>query len=119
MPGPDEAEDDRAARQRALAAANNWDQLTVTGRSYLAVALTAATFIAAAMVWSLLPAAVAMAGDEARAGDRFQFYFAFGSLIGAPALGWWLWSRRRPAFAIGMLVVFGLSVAALLPLTRL
>lgn len=114
----EEPDDREAARRRSMDAANDWDGIRVTGRGYVAIALTAATLIGASMVWSLFPILPALLDGDVPSGDRFQFWFAFASLIGGPALGWWLWYGRRHAFAIGAIVVFGLSVGALMPLTR-
>lgn len=118
MPRTDWPEDPERDRRRAIAAANSWYPSEGGLRDVLAVALAAATVIGAAMVFSVAPVVAAMARAEMPAGDRVQFYIAFGSLLGAPALGWLLWRGRRHAFATGMLVVFALSVGALLPLAR-
>lgn len=108
--------DTEADRRRAIAAAQTWYPTEGGIRDYVALAAFVAVVVGAAMVWTCLPAAMAMLKSSRP--DRLEFFLAYAGLIIAPVAAWALWHVRRFGLAIVVLLLFALAVGALLPVAR-
>ncbi len=89
-------------------------------REFTACALFAAVLIALAMLYSCLPAAIAVlaqgAAGEVSGRDMTVFFVTYAILVAGPLAGWTLWWIGRNAMALAALAPFGLAVAALTPM---
>lgn len=89
-------------------------------REFTACALFAAVLIAAAMLYSCLPAAVSVlaqgAAGEVSGRDMTVFFVTYAILVIGPLAGWMLWWSGRNAMALAALAPFGLAVAAMVPM---
>lgn len=92
----------------------------VSLREFTACALFAASLVAAAMLYSCLPAALSVlaqgASGEVSGRDMTVFFVTWAILVIGPLAGWSLWGYRRNAMALATLAPFGLAVAALAPM---
>lgn len=89
-------------------------------REFTACVLFAAALIAAAMLYSCLPAALSVlaqgASGEITGRDMTAFFLTWAILVIGPLAGWSLWWIGRNAMALAALAPFGLAVAALAPM---
>ncbi len=92
----------------------------VSLREFTACALFAAVLIGLAMLYSCLPAAIAVltqgASGEVSGRDMTVFFLTYAILVIGPAAGWGLWWTGRNAMALAALAPFGLAVAAMAPM---
>lgn len=92
----------------------------VSLREFTACALFAAVLIAAAMLYSCLPAAASVlaqgASGEVNGRDMIIFFATYAILVIGPVAGWSLWGLGRNAMALTALAPFGLAVAAMAPM---
>ena len=92
----------------------------VSLREFTACALFAAVLIAAAMLYSCLPAAISVlaqgASGEVSGRDMTVFFVTYAILVIGPLAGWSLWWVGRNAMALAALAPFGLAVAAMAPM---
>lgn len=92
----------------------------VSLREFTACALFAAVLIAAAMLYSCLPAAASVlaqgAAGEVSGRDMTVFFVTYAILVLGPLAGWSLWGFGRNIMALAALAPFALAVAALGPM---
>ena len=92
----------------------------VSLREFTACALFGASLVAAAMLYSTLPAALSVlaqgAAGEVSGRDMTVFFLTWAVLVIGPMAGWILWWTGRNAMALAALAPFGLAVAALAPM---
>lgn len=89
-------------------------------REFTACALFAAALVAAAMLYSCLPAATSVlaqgASGEVSGRDMTVFFLTYAIMVIGPVAGWSLWGFGRNAMALAALAPFALAVAALAPM---
>ncbi|MFZ4606348.1 MAG: hypothetical protein ACOYM5_08830 [Caulobacter sp.] len=108
--------EERDAERRALEAAHSLYFVPAYRGHWIGAVLLGATMTGAAMLYTLLPTALAVLGGGALSGRvATTFLLLYAAMVVGPIGGWVLWGLRRRWAALAATALFALCVAWLGP----
>ncbi|MBI5941806.1 MAG: hypothetical protein HY859_15425 [Caulobacterales bacterium] len=106
-------------RRRVMEAATGVYFVPAYQGHWVAAVLFAATMVGATMLWSCLPAAMAILGGGATGAANGQtaatFLTLYAAMAAGPIAGWTLWGFRRRWAALALMALFAFCVVWLGP----